>query len=72
MLKILYSVEATSFSKYHRGLILFMTGVEKLFIYYRGGTIWDQGGNISKFIDRGNHRGAFHRVTWTGCSYHEF
>ena len=32
-----------------------MTGVENLFIA-RGGVIWDQGGNFSKFIDRGSDR----------------
>ena len=44
-----------------------MTGLEKLFIYWWGGIIWDLGGNFSKFIDPGSHRGAFHRDTWTGC-----
>ena len=33
-----------------------------------GGIIWDRGGNFSKFIDRGSHRGASHRRTCTGCS----
>ena len=43
-----------------------MTGVEKLFIFWRGGIIWDRGGAFSKFMDRGSHQGAFHRGTWTG------
>ena len=29
--------------------------------------MWDQGSNFIKFIDQGNHRGASHRGTWTGC-----
>ena len=44
-----------------------MTGAEKLFIYWRGGIIWDRGGNFSTFIERGSYRDAFHRSTWTGC-----
>ena len=36
-----------------------MNVVENLFIN-------DRGGNFSKFINRGNHRGASHRGTWTG------
>ena len=44
-----------------------MTKLEKLFIYWWGGIIWDRGGNFSKFIDPGSHWGAFHRGTWTGC-----
>ena len=35
-----------------------MTGVEKNLFIGRGGMIWDQGGNFSKFIDRGSQRGA--------------
>ena len=49
-----------------------MTGVEKLFIYWRGGIIWDRRGNFSKLIDRGSHQSAFHRGTWTGCSLCSF
>ena len=44
-----------------------MTGVENLFIYWPGRHNLDQGGNFSKFIGRGSHRGESHRVTWAGC-----
>ena len=29
--------------------------------------ILDRGGTLSKIINRGIHRGASHRGTWTGC-----
>ena len=59
------SVRPTNFSKYHREYNLFMSGVENLFIN-------DRGGNFSKFIDRGSHRGASHRGTWTVCNHNNF
>ena len=43
-----------------------MTEVEKSFIDWEG-IIWDRGESFSKYIDRGSHRGASHRGTWTGC-----
>ena len=50
-----------------------MTGVRNLLFIDRGGIIWDwegiiwdQGANFSKYIDRGSHRGASQRGTWTG------
>ena len=42
-----------------------MTRVKNVFIYWRE-VIWDRGGNFRKLIDRGSHRGASHRGTWTG------
>ena len=32
--------------------------------------IWDGGGNFSKFAERGSHRGASYRGTWTRCINH--
>ena len=67
MLKILYFSGGHQFSQISLGIKFLYDRVENLFIDW-GGIICDRGDNFSKFIDRGSHRGASHRVTWTGCN----
>ena len=48
--------------------IKFLYGrVENLFIYWAGRHNLGPGRQFHKFIDRGSHRGASHRGTWTEC-----
>ena len=58
MLKKLCFSEDNQFFQISPGIkSLYDWGRKSLFIG-RGGMIWDQGGNFSKFIDRGSQRGA--------------
>ena len=43
-----------------------MTRVKNVFIYWPGRRNLERGSNFRNFIDRGNHRGASRRGTWTG------
>ena len=71
MLKILYFGGGYQFFPISLGIKSFYDRGRKLMhlLIVGGVIIWYRGGNFSKFIDPGSHRGASHRGTWTGCSY---
>ena len=44
-----------------------MTGVETFLFIDRRGIILNRGGNFTKIMNQGGHRGPSDRDTWTGC-----
>ena len=66
MLKKLYYSRGDQLFQILQGITsLYDWGRKHLFID-QGGIIWNRGGNFSKFINRGSHRGTSHRGPWTG------
>ena len=67
MLKIFYVSGHHQFFHNSPGINFLTTGVAPFSYIGRGSIIWNWGGTFSKIINRGGHRGASHRSTWTGC-----